>query len=100
MKLPERINNEAKFAKAYRDRYIMANNRNKEFVKVPILNIKELEEHYDVHKILTELIKLGFSKIGQVNHDHFLIAIRDTETREIKLGRVFTIYQFAHLNWP
>lgn len=99
MKLPEIISNEKKFAKAYRDRYIMGNNRNKEFVKIPLLDIKELEEYYNVDLILQELTLLGFSNYVTIKDDQYIVPIRDNETREIKAGRIFTVYQFDFYNY-
>jgi len=96
--LPYRIKqilkDETSFAKSIVTRYKMSNARNKNFVNVLLLNVKEITEYYDFNKIAKQLEVLNFHVMHFVDNDDYVYVVDNNEKRELRIGKVFTVEQF------
>lgn len=89
------LKDEQSFAKAYDIRYKMSNTKNKDFVNSPIFDINEIKQYYDFELLCEALYNLGYlGEIIKIQNHQFLLAYKNDEEREIRIGKVFTVKQF------
>lgn len=104
--IKQNIKNEQYFAKAIVTRYKMSNTRNKNFVNIMLIDIKEIEQYFNLQLLLLlELNKLEFLTINvndlidkqlikNKNNNELIAIFKKDETRMLKFNKLFTVSQF------
>lgn len=92
------LSSEKNFAKAITSRYKMSNTRNKEFVNIMLISIKDVTQYFNLDILIHEINKLDFfvTPLTESNNTDLLAVIKNGETRTCNKPKIFNTSQYLY----
>lgn len=89
-----RVKDEKNFDKTITARYKMSNTKNKDFVKIVLLDMQDISNYFDFELLCKELNMLDFHIINFEDTQKYIGVVKNYETRQLCSGKLLKVSEY------